>query len=118
MIKKMERLQYFCGLDLGTHTMKASIVRAKDEDNLDLLGVFETRATGFKEASISDITELSECIGRTVHGVMQKTGIKIHAVQLGLSGSFLSTRRSSAVIPLIDSGTKVISQFDLRKVDH
>jgi cell division protein FtsA len=118
MFKKMAQLQYFCGLDLGTHTIKASIVCAKDEENLDLMGVFETRATGFKEASINDITELTECIQRTVQGVMQKTGIKIHAVQLGLSGSFLSTRRSSAVIPLIDTGSKVISKFDLRKVDH
>jgi len=117
MFKKMAQLQHFCGLDLGTHTMKASIVRAKDEENLDLLGVYETRATGFKEASISDITELAECIQRTVQGVMQKTGIKVYAVQLGVSGSFLTTRRSSAVIPLIDSGTKVISKFDLRKVD-
>lgn len=110
-------MQYFCGLDLGTHTMKASIVRAKDEENLDLLGVFETRSRGFKEASISDISELAECIQRTVQGVMQKTGIKVNAVQLGISGSFLVTRRSSAVIPLVDSGTKVISKFDLRKVE-
>jgi len=118
MFKKMAQLQYFCGLDLGTHTMKASIVCAKDEENLDLLGVFETRATGFKEASISDITELAECIQRTVQGVMQKTGIKVHAVQLGIGGSYLTTHRSSAIIPLIDTGTKVISKFDLRKVDH
>ena len=118
MFKKMAQPQYFCGLDLGTHTMKASIVCAKDEDNLDLLGVFETRSTGFQEASISDITELADCIQRTVQGVMQKTGIKIHAVQLGVSGSFLTTHRSSALIPLIDSGTKVISKFDLRRVDN
>ena len=117
MFKKMGQIQYFCGLDLGTHTMKASIVCAKDEDNLDLLGVYETRAMGFKEASISDISELADCIGRCVQGVMQKTGIKVHAVQLGVSGSFLTTRRSSAIIPLIDSGTKVISKFDLRKVE-
>jgi len=117
MLKKMAQTQYFCGLDLGTHTMKASIVCAKDEENLDLLGVYETRSVGFKEASISDITELADCIQRTVQGVMQKTGIKINAVQLGLSGSYLTTRRTSAVIPLIDSGTKVISKFDLRKVD-
>jgi len=113
----MAQLQYFCGLDLGTHTMKASIVRAKDEENLDLIGIYETKATGFKEASISDIAELADCIQRTVQGVMQKTGIKVHAVQVGLSGSFLATHRSSAIIPLIDSGTKVISKFDLRKVD-
>jgi len=118
MFKKMVQAQYFCGLDLGTHTMKASIVCAKDEESLDLLGVFETRATGFQETSINDITELAECIGRTVQGVIQKTGIKIHTVQLGVSGSYLTTRRSSAVVPLIDSGTKVISKFDLRKVDN
>jgi len=117
MFKKMGQVQYFCGLDLGTHTMKASIVCAKDEENLDLLGIYETRATGFQDASISDITELADCIQRTVQGVMQKTGIKVHSVQLGVSGSFLTTRRSSAVIPLIDSGTKVISKFDLRKVE-
>ncbi|MBF0504714.1 MAG: cell division protein FtsA [Candidatus Omnitrophica bacterium] len=118
MFKKIKPMQYFCGLDLGTHTMKASIVRAKDEENLDLLGIFETRTAGFKDASISDIAELAECINRTVHGVMQKTGVKVHAVQLGLSGNMLTARRTSAVIPLIDSGTKVISKFDLRKVDH
>src|SRR5208283_5516379 len=100
MLKKMKQLArmpgtrsrspYFCGLDLGTHTMKASIVRAKDEENLDLLGVFDTRAVGFKEASISDITELADCINRTVQGVMHKTGIKVHAVQLGISGNVLT----------------------------
>ena len=110
----MRKLQYYCGLDLGTHTMKASIVRAKDEENLDLLGIFETRSSGFKEASISDITELADCINRTIHGVMQKTGVKVHAVQLGISGNILTSRRTSAVVPLIDSGTKVISKFDLR----
>ncbi len=114
----MAQVQYFCGLDLGTHTMKASIIAARDEQNLDLMGVYETRATGMKEASISDISELSDCIQRTLQGVMHKTGIKVHAVQLGVSGSYLTTRRSSAIIPLIDSGTKVISKFDLRKVDH
>ena len=118
MFKKLAQPQYFCGLDLGTHTMKASIVCAKDEENLDLLGVFETRVTGFKESSINDITEFAECIHKTVHGVMQKTGIKINAVQLGVSGSFLTARRSSAVVPLIDTGTKVISKFDLRRVDN
>ncbi|MBF0512194.1 MAG: cell division protein FtsA [Candidatus Omnitrophica bacterium] len=117
MVKKISQLQYFCGLDLGTHAIKASIIRAKDENNLDVLGVFEARATGFKEASINDMTELAECIQRATLGIMQKTGIKIQAVQLGVGASFVAARRSSAVIPLVDSGSKVISKFDLRKVE-
>ncbi len=118
MLKRMVRTQYFCGLDLGAHMVKASLIRAQDDENLELLGVVEARTTGLKEASISDITELSECIARVISGVSQKTGVKVNAVELGLSADNLTTRRSSAIIPLIDSGTKVIAKSDLNRVDH
>ncbi len=118
MLKKMAKVVHFCGLDIGTHAVKASIIRARDAENLELLGVFETKATGLREASISDITELAESISRAVEGVVEKTGIKVNAVQLGLSADLLVARRSVAIIPLIDSGTKVIAKSDIVKVNH
>lgn len=118
IFKKIAKVSYFCGLDVGTHAIKASLIRAHDADNLELLGVFEVRTTGLKEASISDITELADGINRVMDGLMQKTGIKVDAVQLGLSADLLSSRRSGAIIPLIDSGTKVIARSDVQKVNH
>src|SRR5882762_1131703 len=107
MLKKMARLKYFCGLDIGVQSIKASLLKVQDEKNLDLLGVFEVRSTGFKDASVSDLTELAESIGRAVNGVCQKFNVKVSVVQVGISPECVNVRRCSAVVPLIDSGTKV-----------
>jgi len=112
------RVKYFCGLDLGVFGIKACLVKAQDEQNLDLLGVREARSTGFKDASVSDLTELAESVERLVNGLCRKSGVKAPVVHLGISGECLHVRRSSAVVPLVDSGTKVISRADVRKVDH
>lgn len=118
MFKRITRLHYFCGLDMGVSGIKASLVKAQDKENLDLLGVFETPSTGFKDASVSDLSELADAVGRAVAGVCQKFPVKVAAVHLGIGAEFLTVRRSSAVMPLVDSGTKVISRSDVKKTDH
>jgi cell division protein FtsA len=118
MFKKIARLKYFCGLDIGVFGVKAALLKVQDEQNLDLLGVYELRSTGFKDASVSDLTELADCISRAVNGLTQKYGIKIQAVSLGVSSELINVRRASAVMPLTDSGTKIIGRSDVRKVDH
>ncbi len=117
MLKKIVQMKYFCGLDIGTQTLKAAMIRVQDEQNLDLLGVVEQPVMGLKEASISDITELADGIRRVVEELIRKTGIKAHALEIGIGADLLASRRSGAIIPLVDSGTKVISKFDVRKVD-
>ena len=118
MLKTMARTKYFCGLDIGVYSIKACLVKAADEQNLDLLGVLEIPTIGFKDASVSDLTELADGISRAVNGVCQKFSVKVSSVHLGISSEALNVRRSSAVIPLVDSGTKVINRSDIKKVDH
>ncbi len=118
MLKKISRLKYFCGLDIGVFGIKASLVKVYDQNNLDLLGVFETRTAGFKDASVSDLNDLGEAVSRAVKGLSQKFGVPIKSVHLGISSELAPPRRSSAVIPLVDSGTKVIARSDIKKVDH
>ena len=93
MFKNAKRNKYFCGLDLGSESIKASLVRVQDEQNLELLGVFELPAAGLKDASISDLTELSKTIQRAVEGVCQRVTVKPTAVHLGISADLLSFRR-------------------------
>lgn len=118
MLKKISRLKYFCGLDIGIFEIKASLVKVHDQQSLDLLGVFETRSTGFKDGAVSDLTELADAVSRTVKGLSQKFGVPIQSVHLGISSELLSTRRSCAVVPLVDSGTKIITRSDVKKVDY
>ena len=60
MFKRVARLKYFCGLDLGSSEFKVALVKAQDAQNLELLGVFQTRAMGLKDGSVSDLEDLSQ----------------------------------------------------------
>lgn len=116
MLRTMNGEKLSCGLDLGVQTMKASLVRMKDPENLELLGVHEVRTAGLKGSAVSDLNELSECIQRAVGGLVNKTGVRVKGLNIGLGGDLVTIRESGAVIPLVDHGNKVISAQDIKKV--
>ena len=118
MFKRVARLKYFCGLDLGSSEFKVALVKAQDAQNLELLGVFQTRAMGLKDGSVSDLEDLSQCIKSAVKSVARKFSVEVRSLRVGIGADALSVHRSAAVIPLIDAGTKVISPSDIRKVNH
>lgn len=110
------RERYFCGLDIGSQTIKASIIQRRDDSHLGVLGVFETKTGGFKNSSISDLAELAECIHAAISGLLKKAGVKLKNVQLGIGPDLIEGRVGSAVIPLVDRGNKVISSQDIKRV--
>lgn len=114
----MAKLKYFCGVDIGVSSVKAALVKVQDEKNLDLLGVSEIASSGFKDASVSDLTELAESIARAVGDVTHKNRVNVASIHLGMSAEYLTARHSSAVVPLIDTGSKVISRADIKKVNQ
>lgn len=116
MLKKFIPERCYCGLDIGAQTVKASAVRVGENHSFELLGVYESKTSGFQQASVTDINELSECIHNTVAGILSRTGLKLKEVQLGISGELIDQRFSTAVIPLVDRGNKVISQPDVKKL--
>ncbi len=118
MLGKMKNEKLSFGLDLGVQTLKASLVRTKDSENLELLGVHEVKTVGLKGPAVSDLNELSDCIQRAVHGLVEKTGHKVKHLNIGFGGDLITVRESGAVIPLVDHGNKVISVQDVRKVIH
>ncbi len=111
------REKIFCGLDIGTHKIKASLIQTKKGGALNLLGVYELKTAGIKGSSVTNLGELSECIGRTINGLIEKTGVKIKEMYLGIGGNLIDVRYSKAVIPLVDRGSKIITKKDIRKVE-
>lgn len=118
MFNRLLSSQYYCGLDLGSQKIKASLVRAADPQNLDLLAVVEQETAGFKEGSVSDLGALSDCIHKVLQHLSKKTNQKIKSIYLGLGGDIFNYRRSQATIPLVERGSKVISDQDVRRVNH
>lgn len=118
MLRKFNGEKFYCGLDLGVQTMKASLVRAQDAENLELLGVHEVKTVGIKDSAVSDLNEFSDCIQRAVQGLVHKTGFKVKLLHVGMGGDLVAVRESGAVIPLLDRGNKVINNQDVKKVKH
>ncbi len=114
----MIRERYYCGLDIGSQRIKAGLVKIKDIQTMELIGIYEKKTQGLRNGSVSDLGELSECIHGTIHALMKKTGIKLKEVQLGIGGELIDIREGSAVIPLIDRGSKIITSSDIRKVNR
>ena len=116
MIKKIVGDKYFCGLDIGAYSIKAALIEARDSERPSLVGVFEAKTSGYKDASVADLEELTECIQHTMRGLTKKTRVKLKEIVLGISGELVQTRSSHAAIPLVDRGNKVINHRDLRKI--
>ncbi len=105
--------QYYCGLDIGSSKIKASLNRVVDAQTLELLAVNEAETRGLAAASINDISEFSSCVSSAMDGVLRKTRIKVRDVHLGLGGEFIDTRASRALIPLVERGNKIVTVRDL-----
>ena len=114
--KKIIPPHYFCGLDLGTHSLKASLVRAEDAEHLELLGVFEQKTSGLKDAAVTDLGEFAECVRQTLEGLNKMTAVQVKCVHCGIGGDLVSVRPSQSIIPLVDNGNKIINGLDVRRV--
>ncbi len=108
----------FCGLDVGEQTIKTCLLRVKKPDESELLGVVENHTKGFRYGAITNLGDFVECITVSLNQLAKQTSTKIKEVQFGLGADLLESRRSSAVIPLIDRGSRMINAQDLKGVNH
>jgi len=116
MLNKLMGERHYCGLDIGSQSLKVALIKAKENIRPVILGVYEAKTCGYQKASVTDLAELSECVHAAVDGLAKKAGVKIRDVQLGVGGEMVESRYSSGVIPLIDRGNKEIVTADIKKV--
>jgi cell division protein FtsA len=104
----------FCGLDIGSHKIKAALSRVQDAMTLDLLAVNEVETRGLFDGSVNDLAAFSSAVGSVLDGLTKKTKIRFRDVYLGLGGELVDTRMSRALIPVTERGNKVIVPHDVK----
>ena len=112
------REKVFCGLDIGTQRIKASLCRVQDADNFQLLAVCETETRGMSGASVNDIGELSGAVTTVIEGVSRRAKLKFRDIYLGIGGDLVEVRHSRAVVPLAERGNKVIVPSDVKNARY
>jgi len=106
----------FCGLDIGSQRIKASLTKFKRPASFEVMAVVDIPTRGLKNDFVTDLGELSDSIQSCCRELMKKTGVRFKDVRLGISGHAVYTRCSRAVIPLSDRGSKVIARNHIEKV--
>ena len=118
MLVKMLGEKLYCGLDIGSQSIKTGVIKVQDPNKVEIMGVYESKIYGFKNGSVSDLGELTECIHKALQELTKKIGMKLRELQIGVGGELVESRVTSTVIPLIDRGSKIISNRDIKKVNH
>ena len=108
----------FCGLDIGAQKIKAGILKAHDANRMELLGVYEQKTEGFDRSSVTDLGRFSECIYETISNLVDKTGVKVKSVQLGLGGELVEFRSTNTVIPISEKASRTIQKNDVLKINN
>ena len=68
MLKKFMTEKHFVGIDIGSQGLKAGMIRLDEDNQPQLLGVYEVKTSDFRKGSVSDIDELTLCRLRHTHG--------------------------------------------------
>ena len=117
MWTRMPKEKIVCGLDIGCESVKVAIVKFSPGQNT-LLGVLASPVHGFRDSSITDLAEFSECLHQTIDDLAKKVNVKVKDVYLGVSSELVDSRLSGAVIALLDRGRKIIARRDIEKVNQ
>ncbi|MCX5680679.1 MAG: cell division protein FtsA [Candidatus Omnitrophica bacterium] len=114
----MNKENIYCGLDIGAQRIKACLIRVRKDQSLEIMGVSQVATSGLRKSSVSDLNNFSDSINRVVFGLTEKAKVKVREVHLGIGGHFIQGRKTHTVIPLADKGNKVITSFDIKKINH
>lgn len=84
--------------DLGSSKVCVLVGQVQPAGYVDIVGVGEVSCAGIKRGIIVDIEQAANTIRRAVQKAEQMSGVPVHSVTLGLSGSHIGAMFSSGVV--------------------
>lgn len=106
---------YICTLDIGSSKIAACVARLKRGHIAEIFSV-SAPSKGIKEGTIVDSIAVVSAIAGLMESLKDKSGVGIKALYTNISGRDIVTRRSRAIIPLAERGSKVVGVQDVKKV--
>jgi cell division protein FtsA len=115
----MKKERIYCGLDVGSQRLKVAFLKSvESHGHVDILGVYDHPSYGYKDGSVTDLNELSECVHNSIEELSKKTQFRVKDLQLGIGGQLVDSRESNTIIPLVERGNKIIASKDVKRVNY
>jgi len=108
---------HICALDIGSS--KIAAVQAQIKGNSINKIFFESSPSkGIEGGVIVDSIDVVNCIGTLMKNLRLKSGVNVKFLHVNVSGQDIAAKHSHAIIPLAERGNKVITIFDVEKVNE
>jgi cell division protein FtsA len=110
------RHNYICALDIGSSKIASCAARLKGKA---VSGIFFNTfpVKGIRKGNVTDSIALVGAVEKALKNLKAKSGINIKYVHANISGQDITTKHSRAIIPLAERGNKVITIFDIERVN-
>lgn len=110
----MAREQVVASLDIGNSKVRCVIsVISPDQKEPHVVGIGESESLGIRDGMVSSIEEVVSNINTAVENAERMSGLAVHHVYLGTSGSHIETTPSRGVIAV---SNQEISDADIQRV--
>ena len=107
---------YLCGLDIGTSKIIVSLARVERNRIVGISTEESTNGCGFNKGMVSNLSLLTQVIRNLVNTLQKRMACKVKGIYINFSSSHLNLRHSHAALLLSEKGNKIISSFDMKKV--
>lgn len=107
------------GLDIGTSVIRVVIAEiGEDTGRLEIIGTASTESGGINKGSIVNIEKAKTAITAAIEAAELNAGANVDSVILGIGGSQIEGKNSSAVVPVRSNGrvNREITPEDVNKV--
>jgi len=108
---------YICALDIGSSKIAASVAVFR-KGRIERIFFDSVVSKGVKDGVIVDSIEAVNSITKLIKSLRSKSGINVKYVYTNISGHDIITKHSRAIIPLAERGNKVISVYDVQRVNE
>jgi cell division protein FtsA len=102
------------GLDLGTTKVGAVIAEVQDE-KLNILGFNVAPSEGLNRGLVANITKTSEAISSAMDIAMNRAGIEVKEVNVGVAGEHITSLRHRNYV-MISNPEKEITESDIARL--
>jgi cell division protein FtsA len=113
----MLKNNYICALDLGSSKIAAVVAEIKKKRVANVFFVMGA-SKGMKQGTILNSIDLISSVEKVLQALRAKSNINIKFVYVNISGHDITTKHSTAIIPLAERGNKVITPSDIEKVNE
>lgn len=103
------------GVDIGTS--KIVTIIAKIDEEINVLGVAETRAQGIKKGQIVDIEEAVDAINSSIEASERMAGYSVSHVVASIGGGHIESQNSHGVVAVSKPDGEIIASDVERVVD-